>query len=55
MRLTVGDEFTPEAVLAAGYDKLRAAGFSNAKAKRDLGWRPRHPSWRQGFTAEVAA
>ncbi len=26
---------------------------SNAKAKRDLGWRPAHPSWRQGF-AEIA-
>ncbi len=26
---------------------------SNAKAKRELGWRPRHPSWRQGF-AEIA-
>jgi 2-alkyl-3-oxoalkanoate reductase len=25
---------------------------SNAKAKRELGWQPRHPSWRQGF-AEV--
>ena len=24
---------------------------SNAKAKRELGWRPAHPSWRQGFTA----
>jgi nucleoside-diphosphate-sugar epimerase len=24
-------------------------GFSNAKAKRDLGWLPRRPSWRQGF------
>jgi nucleoside-diphosphate-sugar epimerase len=24
-------------------------GASNAKAKRELGWRPRHPSWRQGF------
>jgi nucleoside-diphosphate-sugar epimerase len=22
---------------------------SNAKAKRELGWRPAHPSWRQGF------
>jgi nucleoside-diphosphate-sugar epimerase len=22
---------------------------SNAKAKRELGWQPRHPSWRQGF------
>jgi nucleoside-diphosphate-sugar epimerase len=28
-------------------------GASNAKAKRELGWQPRHPSWRQGF-AEVA-
>jgi nucleoside-diphosphate-sugar epimerase len=26
-------------------------GASNAKAKRDLGWKPRHPSWRQGFAA----
>lgn len=25
---------------------------SNAKAKRELGWQPRHPSWRQGF-AEI--
>lgn len=23
--------------------------FSNAKAKRELGWEPRYPSWRQGF------
>jgi nucleoside-diphosphate-sugar epimerase len=29
-------------------------GASNAKAKQELGWRPRHPSWRRGF-AEVAA
>jgi 2-alkyl-3-oxoalkanoate reductase len=26
-------------------------GSSNAKAKRELGWRPAWPSWRQGFTA----
>jgi nucleoside-diphosphate-sugar epimerase len=26
-------------------------GASNAKAKRELGWQPEHPSWRQGFTA----
>ena len=26
-------------------------GASNAKAKRELAWRPRHPSWRRGFTA----
>jgi hypothetical protein len=24
-------------------------GASNAKAKRELGGQPRHPSWRQGF------
>ena len=24
-------------------------GISNAKAKRELGWQPAHPSWRQGF------
>jgi nucleoside-diphosphate-sugar epimerase len=28
-------------------------GASNAKAKRELGWRPRHPSWRRGI-AEAA-
>jgi hypothetical protein len=26
-------------------------GASNAKAKRELGWTPRHPSWREGFAA----
>jgi nucleoside-diphosphate-sugar epimerase len=29
-------------------------GFSNAKARRELGWEPRYPSWRQGFRAELA-
>jgi 2-alkyl-3-oxoalkanoate reductase len=29
-------------------------GCSNAKAKRDLGWRPIWPSWRQGFAAGLA-
>jgi nucleoside-diphosphate-sugar epimerase len=29
-------------------------GASNEKAKRELAWRPEHPSWRQGF-AELAA
>ncbi|HSJ61520.1 MAG TPA: NAD(P)-dependent oxidoreductase [Jiangellaceae bacterium] len=29
-------------------------GFSNAKAKRELGWRLRYPSWRQGFKEGVA-
>ena len=24
-------------------------GSSNEKAKRELGWQPRYPSWREGF------
>ena len=27
-------------------------GSSNAKARAELGWVPRYPSWRQGFAAE---
>jgi nucleoside-diphosphate-sugar epimerase len=30
-----------------------AHGFSNAKAKRELGWQLRYPSWRQGFKEEL--
>jgi nucleoside-diphosphate-sugar epimerase len=29
-------------------------GFSNAKAKRELGWHLRYPSWRDGFKADLA-
>ena len=29
----------------------QARGASNEKAKRELGWTPRYPSWRQGFAA----
>jgi nucleoside-diphosphate-sugar epimerase len=29
-------------------------GFSNAKAKRELGWQLRYPLWRQGFKEELA-
>jgi len=28
-----------------------ARGASNAKARRELGWKPRHASWRDGFEA----
>jgi nucleoside-diphosphate-sugar epimerase len=28
-------------------------GFSNAKAKRELGWQPKYPSWRDGFTRDL--
>ncbi|AYY13773.1 NAD(P)-dependent oxidoreductase [Actinobacteria bacterium YIM 96077] len=33
---------------------VEGRGFSNAKAKRELGWQPRYPSWRQGFREELA-
>jgi 2-alkyl-3-oxoalkanoate reductase len=29
-------------------------GASNAKAKRELGWQPEHPSWREGFPAALS-
>jgi nucleoside-diphosphate-sugar epimerase len=29
----------------------RIRGSSNAKAKRELDWKPRYPSWRDGFAA----
>jgi len=29
-------------------------GASNEKAKRELGWAPRNPSWRQGFAESLA-
>jgi nucleoside-diphosphate-sugar epimerase len=32
-----------------------ARGASNAKAKRELGWAPAHPTWRQGFAETYAA
>jgi nucleoside-diphosphate-sugar epimerase len=32
----------------------KGRGFSNAKAKRELGWQLRYPSWRQGFKEELA-
>ena len=44
--------FAGEAAVLMGTD---ARGASNAKAKRELGWTPRYPSWRQGFTAVYSA
>lgn len=45
--------------LVAGKDAAAAAlamrGASNAKAKRELGWAPTHPSWRQGFRDSLAS
>jgi nucleoside-diphosphate-sugar epimerase len=31
-----------------------ARAFANGKAKRELGWQLRYPSWRQGFKEEFA-
>jgi nucleoside-diphosphate-sugar epimerase len=36
---------------AAAVMMTEVRGASNAKAKRELGWRPRYPSWREGFAA----
>ena len=41
-----------EAAVVMGTD---ARGASNAKAKRELGWTPRYPSWRTGFPAAYSA
>jgi nucleoside-diphosphate-sugar epimerase len=41
-----------EAAVAMGTD---ARGASNAKAKHELGWTPRYPSWRRGFPAVYSA
>jgi nucleoside-diphosphate-sugar epimerase len=34
---------------AATLMMTESRGSSNAKAKREFGWQPRYPSWRQGF------
>jgi 2-alkyl-3-oxoalkanoate reductase len=34
---------------AAAVMMTEVRGASNEKAKRELGWAPRHPSWRQGI------
>ena len=39
---------------AAAMMMTESRGASNAKAKSELGWRPAHPSWREGFTAAAS-
>jgi nucleoside-diphosphate-sugar epimerase len=46
-RLVAGD--------AAVMTGTEARGASNAKARRELSWTLRHPSWRQGFAAAYAS
>jgi nucleoside-diphosphate-sugar epimerase len=38
----------PMAAFATGLQPV-----ANAKARRELGWEPRYPSWREGFSAEL--
>jgi len=40
--------FAGEAPVVMGTE---SRGASNAKAKRELDWQPRYPSWRQGFVS----
>jgi nucleoside-diphosphate-sugar epimerase len=44
--------FAGEAVVMMGTE---SRGASNAKAKRELAWELRYPSWRQGFVAAYAS
>jgi nucleoside-diphosphate-sugar epimerase len=44
--------FAGEAAVMMG---TTSRGASNAKAKRELGWTLRHPTWREGFAAARAA
>ena len=44
----LGRLFAGEAGVMMG---TKARGASNAKAKRELGWTLRYPSWREGFVA----
>jgi len=44
--------FAGEAAVMMGTE---SRGASNAKAKRELGWTLRYPSWREGFVAAYAS
>jgi nucleoside-diphosphate-sugar epimerase len=39
---------------AAAGAALAMRGASNAKAKRELGWVPAHPNWREGFARDLS-
>jgi nucleoside-diphosphate-sugar epimerase len=43
-------------LLAGGFARAtleHGRGVSNRKARRELGWVPSHPTWREGFTAQA--
>jgi 2-alkyl-3-oxoalkanoate reductase len=44
-------------LLAGGFvtaQMTSSRGYSNEKARKELGWEPRYPSWREGFRAWVS-
>ena len=42
-------------IMGEGLDMMASArGASNARARQELGWTLRYPSWRQGFRASYA-
>ena len=43
-------------MMGAGLDMMTSArGAANTRAKRELGWKLRYPSWRQGFPASFGS
>ena len=43
-------EWAGRLIMGSGLDMLmQAHGAANAKAKKELGWTPRYPTWREGF------
>jgi nucleoside-diphosphate-sugar epimerase len=45
-------EWIGRLIMGAGLSMMtEARGASNARARKELGWVPRYPSWREGFKA----
>jgi nucleoside-diphosphate-sugar epimerase len=45
-------EWVGRLIMGEGLSMMtEAVGASNARAKKELGWTPRYPSWREGFRA----
>jgi 2-alkyl-3-oxoalkanoate reductase len=43
-------EWVGQLIMGSGLTMLtQARGAANAKAKKELGWTPRYPTWREGF------
>ena len=43
-------EWVGRLIMGSGLSMLtQARGAANAKAKKELGWTPRYPTWREGF------